>query len=70
VEPAGLTVYERPVRVRFDKNGAQRLPFGPEELTDFGVFIKVRDAWWKEDPFPLSTEFGPWELAGTKNEGQ
>jgi len=63
---------ERPWMIRFQTNGKQ-FTLDPrlrhqinctEYLGNLGVYewIPAFGGWWREDPRPLCTEFGPWEL--------
>jgi len=58
---------ERPWLIRFQKDGKQFSPFKmtkDEAIGDLGVYewFPAFGGWWREDPRPLCTEFGPWEL--------
>lgn len=58
--------------IRFQRNGKQFTWEGvtskvmsSEIIGDFGVYewYEASGGWWLEDPRPLCTEFGLWELA-------
>ena len=61
---------ERPWIIRFQRNGKQFVKTTKDEaIGGFGVYEWYEadgfTGWWREDPRPLCTAFGQWELTDT-----